>query len=73
MTVARGLESLAARYQRATVHGLTVQSTVVAVVQACSGRRTEVLPMAGAQLRDTAQAASAPATVAGQRAAIAQS
>ena len=39
MAVTGGLESLAARCQRATVHGLTVQSADVAVVQACSGRR----------------------------------
>ena len=39
MTVTGGIESLAARCQRATVHGLTVQSTFVAVVQTCSGRR----------------------------------
>ena len=39
MTVTGGLESLAARCQRATVHGLTVQSADVAMVQACSGRR----------------------------------
>ena len=39
MTVTGGLESLAARCQRATVHGLTVQRDDVAMVQACSGRR----------------------------------
>ena len=39
MTVTGGLESLAARCQRATVHGLTVQRADVAMVQACLGRR----------------------------------
>ena len=38
MTVTGGLESLAARCQRATVHGLTVQRADVAMVRLVRGK-----------------------------------